>query len=239
MLLWQNENSFYHFYCNFATEKSIKYNIMEEIILRNEYRCLHDGEKSEWKQLTSIGEFIWDGVYAIRLVMNDGSLDLPFKFSGEEVVNLLVNDQFPDNHIQNNRIIVQTLNRVDKATGDVLTYTRSRRYSNGEHKWSEWVANNGKNGISIVEQSDNSVNIKPNVLNLWGEVESLEITLAQPDDVSIVNEYMIQFTSGDVATTLILPSEIKWMSTPIIQANKVYQISIVNNLAVMGEFCNE
>ena len=212
---------------------------MEKKNLRNEYRSLHDGEKSEWKQLTSIGEFIWDGVYAIRLAMNDSSLDLPFKFSGEEVVNLLVNDQFPDNHIQNNRIIVQTLTRVDKATGDVLTYTRSRRYSNGEHKWSEWVANNGKNGISVVEQSDEAVSIKPNVLNLWGEVESLEITLAQPDDTSIVNEYMIQFTSGEVATTLILPSEIKWASTPTIQANRVYQISIVNNLAVMGEFCNE
>ena len=223
---------------------------MEKKNLRNEYRCLHDGEKSEWKQLTSIGEFIWDGVYAIRLVMNDGSLDLPFKFSGEEVVNLLVNDQFPDNHIQNNRIIVQTLTRVDKATGHVLTYIRTRRYKNGEHKWGEWVNSGIENGGSagcdssaggtaIVYPTDTVLSIMPNVFYVWGEVESLEITLAQPDDTSIVNEYMIQFTSGDVATTLILPSDIKWMSTPIIQANKVYQISIVNNLAVMGEFSNE
>ena len=227
---------------------------MEKKNLRNEYRRLHDGEKSEWKQLTSIGEFIWDGVYAIRFVTNDGSLGMPFKFSGEEVVNLLVNDQFPDNHIQNNRIIVQTLTRVDKATGDVQTYTRTRRYNNGEHKWGEWVNNeNGSNsssggscncgdivlGTSIVNPTDTVVCIMPNVLYVWGEVESLDITLAQPDDVSIVNEYMIQFTSGDVATTLILPSEIKWASTPTIQANKVYQISIVNNLAVMGEFSDE
>ena len=227
---------------------------MEEIILRNEYRCINDGEKSQWKQLTSIGEFIWDGVYAIRLAMNDSSLGLPFKLNGEEVVNLLVNDQFPDNHIQNNRITVQTLTRVDRATGDVQTYTRTRRYSNGEHKWGEWVNNEKGNnsssgsscncadivlGTSIVTPTDTVVCIMPNVLYVWGEVESLEITLDDPDDVSIVNEYMIQFTSGDVATTLILPSEIKWMSTPVIQANRVYQISIVNNLAVMGEFCDE
>ena len=51
---------------------------MEEIILRNEYRCINDGEKSQWKQLTSIDEFIWDAVSAIRLVPDDSSLDLPF-----------------------------------------------------------------------------------------------------------------------------------------------------------------
>ena len=223
---------------------------MEEIVLRNEYRCLNDGEKTKWKQLTSIGEFIWDGVYAIRLVADEPSLGLPFKVNGEEVVNLLVNDQFRDNHIQNNRIIVQTLTRVDRPTGHVLTYTRTRRFKNGEHKWGEWVNSGIENGgsggsdccaggIRILYPTDTVLNIMPNVLYVWGEVESLEITLAAPADETIVNEYMIQFTSGDVATTLILPSEIKWASTPTIQANRVYQISIVNNLAVMGEFSDE
>ena len=222
---------------------------MEEIILRNEYRCINDGEKSEWKQLTSISEFIWDGVYAIRLVADEPSLGLPFKVNGEEVINLLVNDQFRDNHIQNNRISVQTLTRVERSTGYVQTYTRTRRFKNGEHKWGEWVnsgienggssSDNSAGGIRILYPTDTVLSIMPNVLYVWGEVESLDITLSEPDDESIVNEYMIQFTSGEVATTLILPSEIKWASTPTIQANKVYQISIVNNLAVMGEFGNE
>ena len=79
----------------------------------------------------------------------------------------------------------------------------------------------------------------PNEFNVWGEVRELEIMLAEPADKSVVNEYMIQFISGEVATTLILPSEIKWTSAPKIQANKVYQISIVNNLAVVGEYGNE
>ena len=209
---------------------------MEENLM-NEYRCLNNGEKSEWKQLTSIGEFIWDGVYAIRLVADDPSLGLPFKVNGEEVINLLVNDQFRDNHIQNNRIIVQTLTRVERSTGHVQTYTRSRRYSNGKHKWSDWKMS--RSGTNIVNQTDSVVCIMPNEFNVWGEVRELEITLAEPADKSVVNEYMIQFTSGEVATTLILPSEIKWTSAPKIQANKVYQISIVNNLAVMGEFGNE
>ena len=131
----------------------------------NEYRCLNDGEKTKWKQLTSIGEFIWDGVYAIRLVADEPSLGLPFKVNGEEVINLLVNDQFRDNHIQNNRIIVQTLTRVDRATGEVLTYTRTRRYNNGEHKWGEWVNNdNGSNSGGVVTGSsiavDKDINIE-------------------------------------------------------------------------------
>lgn len=90
----------------------------------------------------------------------------------------------------------------------------------------------------IVQQTETTVEIAPNVLNLWGEVTSLDITLAE-GKAGVVNEYMFQFTSGATATTLVLPAEIKWMSTPVIQANRVYQISIVNNLAVMGEFSNE
>lgn len=211
---------------------------MDEKILMNEYRNLHDADKSKWKQLTSIGEFIWDGVYAIRLVTDDGSLGLPFNVVGTEFVNIVVKDQTRGTNTQNDRIIVQTLTRVDRATGDVLTYTRSRRYSNGEHKWSDWKTTAG--GTGIVNQSDTVVCIMPNVLNLWDEVSELEIMLAEPADKSVVNEYMIQFTSGDVATTLILPDNIRWVNnkTPNIVENKVYQISILNGLAVCLEFAN-
>lgn len=91
----------------------------------------------------------------------------------------------------------------------------------------------------VVEQTDSVVTIHPNVLNVWGEVASLDITLASPTDNTIVNEYMVQFTSGATATTLILPSIIKWMAAPNIQPNKTYQLSIINNLGVIGEFSHE
>ena len=91
----------------------------------------------------------------------------------------------------------------------------------------------------VVEQSASTANIQPNVLNVWGEVESLDITLAEPTDNTIVNEYMAQFTSGATATTLTLPNTIKWMAAPNIQPNKTYQLSIINNLGVIGEFSHE
>lgn len=91
----------------------------------------------------------------------------------------------------------------------------------------------------VVNQSATTATIQPNVLNVWGEVASLDITLATPSDTSIVNEYMVQFTSGATATQLVLPDTIEWMSEPTINANATYQLSIINNLAIIGEWSNE
>lgn len=100
---------------------------------------------------------------------------------------------------------------------------------------------NGRDGYvaPIINQSVTTATIQPNVLNVWGEVATLDITLATPSDTSIVNEYMVQFTSGATATQLVLPDTIEWMSEPIINANATYQLSIINNLAVIGEWSNE
>lgn len=83
-----------------------------------------------------------------------------------------------------------------------------------------------------------TASIEPNKLYIWEEVESLNITLAEGKD-NVINEYMFQFTSGATATTLVLPADIKWLSTPNVQANKTYQVSIINNLGVIGEFGDE
>lgn len=90
-------------------------------------------------------------------------------------------------------------------------------------------------GIPIVTQTASSVSINPNCLNQWGEIATLTITLATPTDNTIVNEYMIEFTSGSTATTLSLPSSLSWYGlAPSIEANKTYQISIINNVGVWG-----
>ena len=91
----------------------------------------------------------------------------------------------------------------------------------------------------IVSRTESVATIQPNVLNVWGEVASLDITLAEPTDSTIVNEYMVQFACGATATTLTLPNTIKWMAAPNIQPNKTYQLSVINNLGVIGEFSHE
>lgn len=75
---------------------------------------------------------------------------------------------------------------------------------------------------------------------VWADaMSSLTITLNSYTEDGLYHEYMFQFTSpSGSGTTLSLPSSITWIggSAPTIKASKTYQVSIVNNLAVIGEF---
>lgn len=89
------------------------------------------------------------------------------------------------------------------------------------------------NKISVVQTSTSTIEINPNTFYKFGEVSSLNITLAAITDTSVLNEYMFEFTSGSTATTLTLPNTIKWLETPTIESNKIYQCSIVDNIGVL------
>lgn len=92
--------------------------------------------------------------------------------------------------------------------------------------------------IMIIDHGTNDTTfaVTPNVLHKWGTVSSLSLTLVAAPNANVANYYMIQFTSGSTATTLTMPSDIKWSSDIEIEANKTYQISILNNLGVIGGF---
>lgn len=80
--------------------------------------------------------------------------------------------------------------------------------------------------------SDTTFALTPNTFHIWEEVTSLTLTLG--DETSgIANEFLFQFTSGSTATTLTLPDTLKWVndSAPTIEANKIYQVSILKGLA--------
>lgn len=81
--------------------------------------------------------------------------------------------------------------------------------------------------------SSTTLSIAPNVLHKWGTVSTLTITLTAPTDTSVYNEYMIQFSCGSTPTTLSVPSSVKWVVEPKIEANKTYQISIVDNIGII------
>ena len=86
--------------------------------------------------------------------------------------------------------------------------------------------------FSVINHTNNIAHINPNVLNVWEKVKYLTITLADAD-INKVNEYMIQFESGITPTTLNLPNSVRWVTEPIIESKKIYQISILNNIALM------
>lgn len=91
-------------------------------------------------------------------------------------------------------------------------------------------------GTSDTGTSSTPYSIAPNTLHVWGEVTALYLSLTT-GEVGYVQEYMIQFTSGSTATTLELPSTIKWINgfTPAdIGAECTCQVSIMHGVGVIG-----
>ena len=83
--------------------------------------------------------------------------------------------------------------------------------------------------------SDTTFELTPNTFHVWDEVTSLNITLGA-ETSGIANEYLFQFISGSTPTTLTLPSDIKFSEDLVIEANKVYQISILKGLGSVLEW---
>lgn len=95
------------------------------------------------------------------------------------------------------------------------------------------------NSIPIIIPDTTTYSIEPNVFYIWEMVDQLDLTLIEPKNNSIYNEYMFEFKSGNTATTLILPNNIKWVKTPSIDVNNTYQCSIVNNIGIINNVSNE
>ena len=135
-----------------------------------------------------------------------------------------------------------------QAKGSYLTQTAAdNRYAKKSEIPTNYLTAADLEGLATEEYVDSAVNtqvvnhtattaeIAPNVLNVWGEVASLNLSFAEGGE-GVVNEYMVQFASGATATTLVLPDTIQWMAAPNVQANKTYQLSVVNNLGIIAEF---
>ena len=91
--------------------------------------------------------------------------------------------------------------------------------------------NIGSNTLVITKtSSDTVIELSPNTFYVFPEMASLSITFSDPVSLDIVNEYKFRFISGATATTLALLSTIVGDIT--IEANKVYEISIVDNYLV-------
>lgn len=97
----------------------------------------------------------------------------------------------------------------------------------------EGSSSNG-NAYQLVNHgtSDTTFALTPNCFHVWDEVGSLTLTIG--DEIAgVANEYIFQFTSGSEPTTFILPDSIKFNSDFTVEANKIYQISILNGLGTV------
>lgn len=86
----------------------------------------------------------------------------------------------------------------------------------------------------VIHSADDTIlSIEPNVFHLWGEMSALGLSFTEGME-GMVNEYVFQFTSGATPTSLTLPDGIQWVNgEPNIEANKTYQVSVVNNIGLI------
>lgn len=89
----------------------------------------------------------------------------------------------------------------------------------------------GSGGTVRIEKlsTDTAVELEPNKLYIFPEMSELTITMAEPSDTGIANEYHFVFQSGATATALSIPDTINIPSGFTVDANKIYEISIMES----------
>ena len=80
-----------------------------------------------------------------------------------------------------------------------------------------------------MQNTDTAVTLEPNKLYIFPEMASLTVTLAEPDNSNVANEYHFFFTSGATATTLTLNDVLS--DAYSIEANMKYEVSILEGVA--------
>ena len=127
-------------------------------------------------------------------------------------------------------------NKVDKEAGKVLSsndYTDEDKAKLEASASKEYVSTRiGR--MRVEEMTTGEATILPNVYYVWGEVAELTITLGDFTNDGYTDEYCFEFVSGEVATTLIMDEGIKWVLELNIEANKKYQVSILNGIGVIA-----
>ena len=131
---------------------------MKTTKMKIEYRKHVDSETAPWQLLTNMDELLWNGVYALRVAHDDGSHNLPFRFENDETVTIVVKDHAHEGMLENGRTVVQTITRVERTTGNVYVYTRTRYNAGGTHAWSYWtLAGEGNAALEIPTASKSSL----------------------------------------------------------------------------------
>ena len=89
----------------------------------------------------------------------------------------------------------------------------------------------GSGGTARIEKlsTDTTVELEPNKLYIFPEMSELTITMAEPSDTGIANEYHFVFQSGTTATALSIPATVELPSSFSVDANKIYELSVMEN----------
>lgn len=93
--------------------------------------------------------------------------------------------------------------------------------------------------ITMHASSDIELSIGPDVLHVWGSIESLEITSFTGATSGKANEYRLQFMVSGNSFSMTLPNDVIWDEEPEWEDGYTYQVSIENNLAIAARWEGE
>lgn len=123
---------------------------------------------------------------------------------------------------------------VEEYNNNTHTYTTTTTTTNlkGEK------GDKGDDGYLLLQQhgtTDTTFALTPNTMHVWGEVETLTLTLSPNTNADMLAEYCFQFTSPTNQPTTLSISDVKWLNNevPIVRAGKTYQASILNGIIIM------
>lgn len=111
------------------------------------------------------------------------------------------------------------------AAGQVLSKKTNTNY---DLEWKD-IEGSGSIPRQEMQSTDTTVILQPNILYVFPEMASLTVTLAEPDNSNVANEYHFFFTSGATATTLTLNDVLS--DAYSIEANMKYEVSILEGVA--------
>lgn len=113
---------------------------MEETTLKIECHKLNNSGGWDKYVMTALDGLVCGGVYNIRAFNDDGSWGLPFILAHNDAVKVVVKEQpqRTEDTTDAIKVVQQTATYVDRVTGNVLTYTRTRRKVDGAYIWDKW-----------------------------------------------------------------------------------------------------
>ena len=119
--------------------------------------------------------------------------------------------------------------KQDWVTGEVITETKLDHMEQGIEEASY---------IPQVTGSGTAVTLDPNKFYVFGEVTELDVSFASGPSGQ-VNEYHFSFISGATAAVLSLPVDVIMPDNFIVEANKTYEISVINNKGLFVTWTEE
>jgi hypothetical protein len=159
------------------------------------------------------------GVSGTTALLVFGYIDVESPTAPDEVFAVLV---------QNSSVTVSHVSRDVKDLPTVTAADNGKflRVVNGAWAAAQYAPTAPR--VAMTAQ-DTAPTLEPNKLYVFPEMASLAPTLATPTDNTIVNEYHFIFASGATATTLTLPATINQPDGFTVEANHVYEVSILEN----------